>query len=58
MVYHNLEKGMKWERFPLANEEFRTYDIVAADLNADGSMDIMEANSDAINRYYFNRTKE
>ena len=46
---------MEWESMPLADEALLTYDIIAADLNGDGFPDLIEANSDALNRYYLNR---
>jgi hypothetical protein len=39
----------------LSDEAFNTYDIIVSDLNNDGRLDIIEANSDEINRYYLNR---
>ena len=44
--------------YQLSEDAKNTYDIIYADLNNDGRMDIIEANSDAINRYYLNRTKD
>ena len=43
---------------PLAEEALLTYDIIAADLNGDGLQDLIEANSDAVNRYYLNRSNK
>ena len=49
---------MRWEAIPLTEEDLATYDIIAADLNQDGLPDLVEANSDAVNRYYLNRTEK
>ncbi len=54
----NLGNGKTWQEQQLAKESFDTYDIITADLNNDGFPDIIEANSDKINRYYFNRLKK
>ena len=57
LVFFNEENGAKWTGHVLGEESFDTYDIIAADLNKDGFPDIIEANSDEINRYYLNRKK-
>ena len=40
-----------------SNMEFDTYDIKFADINGDGFLDVIEANSDDFNVYYINREK-
>lgn len=49
--------GKSFTRLDLNSENFNTYDIVTGDLNGDGQPDIIEANSDEWNRYYFNTIK-
>ena len=56
-IYLNKGNGLEWHHIPLAEEKLRTYDIISVDINNDGLIDIVEANSDAINRYYFIRPK-
>ena len=56
-IFLNTSNGLVWEKAQLSKELFRTYDIITSDLNNDGLHDIIEANSDAINRYYFNQKK-
>ena len=55
ILFLNQENGTKWTPISLADESLATYDIIFTDLNTDGRLDIVESNSDAINRYYFNR---
>jgi hypothetical protein len=54
VVYLNKGSGANWEKMTLSDEAFNTYDIIVSDLNNDGRPDIIEANSDEINRYYLN----
>ena len=56
-IFLNTSNGSVWEKAQLSKEIFRSYDIITSDLNNDGLHDIIEANSDAINRYYFNQKK-
>jgi hypothetical protein len=39
----------------MSTQKFDTYDIRFVDLNKDGFMDVVEANSNALNVYYINR---
>lgn len=45
-------------RLILGSYEERTASIACGDIDGDGLVEIIEANSDDINRYYFNRTKQ
>ena len=45
---------MTWTKIELTKENFHTYDIICSDLDGDGRPDIIESNSDEVNRYYFN----
>ena len=56
-VFMNSKEGMVWEKIQLRKENFNTYDIITADLNGDKRLDIIESNSDEVNRYYFNLKK-
>ena len=56
-VYKNLGPGKGFEKIELSAREFATYDIQFADLNQDGRLDVMEANSDEWNVYYLNRIR-
>ena len=51
-AFINGGEGQKWTPVDLADEGLSTYDIIAADLTNNGQFEILEANSDAINRYY------
>ena len=53
-VFINEQKGKEWQQIRLTENEFNTYDIITADLNGDGRPDIIESNSDEVNRYYLN----
>lgn len=55
VVFINQGDGRVWEKMPLKVEDSFTYDILAADLTGDGKPDIMESNSDELNRYYQNK---
>ncbi len=57
-IFWNSGDGQNWTSSALSDETFLTYDIITSDLNNDGLIDIIEANSDDINRYYFNRKKK
>ncbi|MBT8237792.1 MAG: VCBS repeat-containing protein, partial [Croceitalea sp.] len=57
-VFINSGKGLLWQKTVLANESFDTYDIITSDLNKDGLPDIIEGNSDEINRFYINQKKQ
>ena len=57
-VFMNSKEGMVWEKIQLRKENFNTYDIITADLNGDKRLDIIESNSDEVNRYYFNLKKK
>ena len=58
MVFINNGQGRVWEPIKLNDENFNTYDILLADLNKDGRLDIIESNSDELNNYYFNIEKK
>ena len=56
-LFLNGGKGQNWQSLTLSGNEELTYDIIAADLNQDDLPELIEANSDAVNRYYMNRTE-
>ena len=51
-IFLNLSSGQNWKRINLLDNEFRTYDIISLDINNDGKIDIIEANSDESNFYH------
>ena len=51
----NKEGGTVWEKGQLSKKEFNTYDVLTADLNGDGKLDVIESNSDEVNLFYFNK---
>lgn len=53
-VFINPKNGKAWMKIQLSEERFQTYDIMTVDLNGDGRLDILESNSDELNKYYFN----
>ena len=53
-IFINIDKGKKWQEQALSEDDLSTYDIISTDLNNDGYPDIVEANSGAQNKYYFN----
>ena len=57
MVFQNEDNGANWNQKSLSNEKFGTYDIIIGDINGDGTLDILEANSDERNFFYMNTTK-
>ena len=54
-LYLNISNGQKWLENILSNNQFRTYDILDSDINNDGKIDIMEANTDENNFYFINK---
>jgi len=58
MVFMNKGEGKSWNSITLNDENLHTYDIMTADLNGDGRLDIIESNSDELNKYYFNFEKK
>ena len=54
-LYLNISSGKKWLENILSNNQFRTYDILDSDINNDGKIDIMEANTDENNFYFINK---
>ena len=54
-LYLNISNGKKWLENILSNNQFRTYDILDSDINNDGKIDIMEANTDENNFYFINK---
>ena len=57
VVFMNIEDGKVWKKILLSCEKFNTYDIIVSDLNGHGRLEIVEGNSDELNRYYFNRNQ-
>ena len=54
-LFLNHDNGNSWQKMNLSTNKFSTYDILVKDLNRDGRPDIVTANSDEINTYFFNR---
>jgi len=53
-VFLNENRGKSWKKVTLKDQDFYTYDIIIADLNADGWPEILESNSDEVNFFYGN----
>ncbi len=58
MVFLNVNKGNTWSPITLNDAEFNTYDIIISDVNNDQRPDVIESNSDNINYYYINLSKD
>ena len=54
-LWYTPIQGQVWEPINLGTEQFSTYDIISADLTGDGKPDILESNSDEVNRYFRNQ---
>jgi hypothetical protein len=54
-IFLNENNATTWKKFTLNEQKFSTYDIIVTDLNGDKRPDIIEANSDEVNLYYFNQ---
>jgi hypothetical protein len=44
-----------WKENALSKNNFRTYDIIDSDINNDGKVDVLEANTGEYNLYYINK---
>ena len=51
-IFLNLNNGENWQQIILSKKLNRTYDIISFDLNDDGNIDIIEANSDETNYHH------
>ena len=47
--------GQEWKENALSKNNFRTYDIIDSDINNDGKVDVLEANTGEYNLYYINK---
>ena len=54
-LYINISNGKEWKERILSKNKFRTYDIIDSDINNDGKIDILEANTDEHNFYFINK---
>ena len=49
-----MSNGKEWKEEIVSKNNFRTYDIIDSDINNDGKIDILEANTDENNFYFIN----
>ena len=54
-LYINVLNGKEWKEKAISKNNFRTYDIIDSDINNDGKVDILEANTGEYNLYFINK---